>query len=550
LIGGGPGPHQSPPSCRYRGFDCRNNLYYSQTGEVVYHVAAVGVVYNRLQHSQRFYLGHDDDILSLAVHPLKDYVFTGTAAESLPAHAHFDHTCLLVSCFSSVVPPSARFSADGKSLISVGIDESHSIVIWDWKKGERLAKSNPFRMDKLVTVGVKHIKFWQHSGGGLTFKRGIFGNLGRQETMMSACYGRAEDLVFSGATNGDVYIWRETTLIKTIKAHDGPVFAMCSLDKVSSAPTDHAASKEAGLLLEDNPSIRAITLGHGHILLGTKNGEILEIDKSGPMTLLVQGHMEGEVWGLAAHPLLPVCATVSDDKTLRIWELSSNHRMVAVRGRCCAFSPDGKALAVGLNDGSFLVVNADTLEDMVTFHHRRDLISDIRFSQDVGKYLAVASHDSFVDIYNVLTSKRVGVCKAAGSYITHIDWDLLLVNTGAKELLFFEAPRGRRQNISLTELDWSTWTSVLGPTCEGIWPALSFVNAASLSKDRKLLATGDDFGFLKLFGFPSRFAKFKKYVGHSTNVTNVRWSNDDSVLLSVGGGDTAGFLWFRVVDPL
>ena len=62
---------------RYRGYDCRNNLFYTQNAEVVYHVAAVGIIYNKEKHTQRFYLEHTDDILCLCIHPMKDYVTTG-----------------------------------------------------------------------------------------------------------------------------------------------------------------------------------------------------------------------------------------------------------------------------------------------------------------------------------------------------------------------------------------------------------------------------------------------------------------------------------------
>ncbi len=52
-------------------------MFYTQTGDIVYHVAAVGIVYNKAKHSQRFYTQHTDDILCLCIHPLKDIVATG-----------------------------------------------------------------------------------------------------------------------------------------------------------------------------------------------------------------------------------------------------------------------------------------------------------------------------------------------------------------------------------------------------------------------------------------------------------------------------------------
>ncbi|XP_046848411.1 echinoderm microtubule-associated protein-like 6 [Xenia sp. Carnegie-2017] len=584
----------------YRGYDCHNNLFYLQNGEIIYHVAAVGIVYDRDQHSQRFYLGHTDDILCLGIHPVKDIVATGQVGRDPCIHIwHAEN----LECLSVLKGQHQRgvcavdFSGDGKKLASVGLDNEHCIVVWDWKRGDKLAttrghkdkifvvKWNPFSSDKLVTVGIKHIKFWTQTGGGFTSKRGIFGNVAKQDTMLCATYGKTADTVYSGGTSGKVFVWEGNTLKETIEAHKGTVMAIQTLEKgFVTGGKDGViglwdqnfsrclktykiarSSLRSGIascsLLADSPPVRAISLGQGKVLVGTTNSEILEIDKTGPITVLIQGHKEGEVWGLAVHPSENICATASDDKTLRVWDLDThrfiNGRVLKYPARSLGYSPDGKAIAIGFKNGSFVVVDASTLDDIIEFQHRKEEISDIKFSPGQGKYLAVASHDNYVDIYNVVSGKRVGVGKGNSSYITHIDWDsrgkLIQSNSGAKEHLFFEAPRGERQVIATNELDkidWSTWTGVLGREVEGIWPQYSDitdVNATCTTSDKSMIATGDDFGYVKLFQFPAKGknGKCKKYNGHSAHVTNVRWTHDDGHLVSTGGDDTSVMVWRR-----
>ena len=85
---------------------------------------------------------------------------------------------------------------------------------------------------------------------------------------------------------------------------------------------------------------------------------------------------------------------------------------------------------------------------------------------------------------------------------------MIQTNSGAREHLFYEAPTGSRKTISVPDverLQWSTFTCVLGPTVKGVFPPgsdVTDVNATCRTKDCSLLASGDDFGFVKLFEYP------------------------------------------------
>lgn len=44
------------------------------------------------------------------------------------------------------------------------------------------------------------------------------------------------------------------------------------------------------------------------------------------------------------------------------------------------YSPDGSSVAVGQNDGGFLILDSESLEKIVGFKDRKESISDIKFS--------------------------------------------------------------------------------------------------------------------------------------------------------------------------
>ena len=76
---------------------------------------------------------------------------------------------------------------------------------------------------------------------------------------------------------------------------------------------------------------------------------------------------------------------------------------------------------------------------------------------------------------------------------------------------------------------WSTWTCTLGWPVQGIYPPCSDgTDINSVDRCGGVIATGDDFGFVKLFKFPNfKNSSYNKFIGHSSHVTNVRFSSNN-----------------------
>ncbi|XP_010776162.1 echinoderm microtubule-associated protein-like 6 [Notothenia coriiceps] len=213
-------------------------------------------------------------------------------------------------------------------------------------------------------------------------------------------------------------------------------------------------------------------------------------------------------------------------------------------------------LAVGMKNGEFLLLLTNSLKVWAKKRDRSIALQDIRFSPD-RSLLAVASVENTVDVYDVSggpTLSRLVYCSDLPAFILQLDFSAdschIQVSTGAYKRQVFEVPSGKSvsDQTIIDRITWATWTSILGDEVLGIWPRnadKAEVSCACVSHGGLNVATGDDFGLVKLFDFPctEKFAKHKRYLGHSAHVTNIRFSHEDKYVISTGGDDCSVFVW-------
>ncbi|XP_078145487.1 echinoderm microtubule-associated protein-like 1 isoform X2 [Centroberyx gerrardi] len=586
----------------YRGRDCRSNLYLLPTGETVYFIASVVVLYNVDEQLQRHYTGHTDDIKCLAVHPDKITIATGQVAgtssdgKQLAPHVRvWDSVSLntlhvLGTGFFDRALVCLAFSKSngGNTLCVVDDSNDHVLSVWDWQREDRLAEvkcSNesvfaadfhPTDSNIIVTCGKSHLYFWNLEKGMLVKKQGLFEKQEKPKFVLCVTFAENGDAI-TGDSSGNILVWGKGTnrISHVIQgAHEGSIFALCMLRNgtlVSGGKDRRLVSWDGSyqqIQTVEVPElfgpIRTVAEGRGEtVLMGTTKNLVLQGSLDGEFTPITQGHTD-ELWGLAVHPWKPQFLTCGYDRQVSLWD-SSSHQPIWTKNmedaaQSAGFHPSGAVVAIGTQTGRWLVLDTDS-KDLVTVHtDGNEQLSVMRYGPD-GNFLAIGSHDNYIYIYAVTENgrkySRVGKCSGHSSFITHLDWSVdsqyLVSNSGDYEILYW-IPSVCKQVVSVEttrDIPWATYTCTLAFQVFGLWPDGSDgtdINAVCRSNEKSLLVTGDDFGKVHLFSYPcSQFrAPSHAYGGHSSHVTNVNFLYDDSFLVSTGGKDMSVMQW-RIV---
>ncbi|KAJ8308865.1 hypothetical protein KUTeg_013739 [Tegillarca granosa] len=525
----------------YRGRDCRNNLYYLPTGEIIYFIAGVVILQNVEENTQRHYTGHTDDVKCIAIHPDKVKIASGQVAghdkNSGKPHVRIWDSVSLntlhvigIGDFDRAVCCLSFSKLDGgQHLVVVDEANEHVISVWGFAKDKPhkltetksstepvlAAEFHPLEKNSIITCGKGQISFWTIEGGTLAKKTGIFDKHEKPKYVLCLAFADNGDVI-SGDSNGNIFIWpkgnnRISQAITGI--HDGGIFSICVMKDgtvLSGGGKDRkivqfdSTYKPTGVeyeIPENFGGVRTLSQGQGGlVLVGATRNCILQgtIDlKLTPVVLKTVLYptfcddviIKFDLLTLSHSPLMLTSRkSVMQGHTDELWGLASHptqHQFMTSGSDKHIQLWDSMTRTViwskEIPSGRWLIIDLSTHEIVVSHTDGSEQIECLQYSPD-GNYLALGSRDNYIYVYEVTEAGTMPNCKQVTS------------------------------SSSLREVQWATQNCTLAFNTAGIWPDGADgtdVNACCKSNKQHLLASADDFGKVKLYKYPCCQPKIK-----------------------------------------
>lgn len=522
----------------YRVKDKRNNLHYLQSGELLYHAAALGIVHNQNTNIQRFFNLHKDECTAIALHPDGVIVASGELGARPSIFIWDSKTMEPLGVAKQGLMDGIdhlAFSPDGKYLAATCMDKKRKVCFFrtDDYKNFFLDEggSEPFyglcwsSPNTLVGVGNKKFSMWvikdSEDKSMVGFAPGDFKGA---EVRLVSCAAGPSGEVFCGTVTGELQLWIKGTCTQRFpKLHTGSLDAIKVMaNRIFTGGRDcvvNILGTDLKLLSSFNLYSKVKTSFNGHIRAITIDSKV---------TKIALGLISGEIYEFNCetdfnNPAKQLKEVMKAHySTSHIWVNQTNALAVQKNGNYfLTGSDDGTLRQYSLTKKTLLQscnLNIDENGIMLSPDERT---GDIR---DCSKIRVIAIHpndrvacigclDGTVRIFSIQNFKQKVAFRHRRKAITEIKYspDGTMVAIGSAECwIDFYLTRNmsliakvKKHTNPITHIDWSKDSSYIHSNCKG-YELLFFQanNATALPQGHIALRDEDWHTWNSVFGWP------------------------------------------------
>ncbi|MBY0528557.1 MAG: protein kinase [Gemmataceae bacterium] len=419
------------------------------------------------------------------------------------------------------------FSHDSRLLATAGADGT--VKLWDALRrkecGSIEAHTGPVfgvafspNNELLATAGAdKVVRLWSVPRG-----EAVFALEGHTAAVHGLAFSADSKTLASGSADQTVKLWdvvkaRERA---TLRGHAESVTSVAFAPDAQSLASSDGGAPYLPELSPNQPRWAPVRARHGEVKLWDV--------KTGQERASLRGHTAA-VYGVAFSPTDATLASVGDDMTVILWDVSDRSAAtLAGHGRevnAVAFSPDGRTLISGSDDRTVRLWDVATGQEKTALRRETGNVKTVLFAPD-GTFYAFGGGDRTIRLWDAGSGSEKAVLKGHRTTVRSLAFspDGKTLASGAGD------PHTKPPPGEVKLWDLATQRERANLTGHP-----QVVRSVAYSPDGRLLATGSDGKMVKLWdGATGQEVATLREVPET--VRSVAFSPDGKTLAIAGGG--------------